>query len=53
MERAKEKALMCIVKLAECSSQMKGKYWPPCIGYVYQPKRPPKVSQDGKESVGN
>lgn len=49
MKEIKEKILRSIVKMAENTVQMNGKDWPPpCIGYIYQPKRPTKSFSEVK-----
>lgn len=40
MKKMKEKVLKCVIKTAERVAKTGGDGWPPCIGYIYQPKRP-------------
>lgn len=40
MKSMKEKVLKGLVKMAEKTVKADGGEWPPCIGYIYQPKRP-------------
>lgn len=40
MKKMKEKILKGVVKTTEKVVKAGGDGWPPCIGYIYQPKRP-------------
>ncbi len=40
MKTIKMKVLKSVVKMAEKAIKADGNGWPPCIGYIYQPKRP-------------
>lgn len=46
MKKAKEKVLKVMVNMAENVVKKDGSGWPPpCIGYIYQPKRPKRKSE--------
>lgn len=45
MKKMKEKMLKSAVKTAERVVKAGGYSWPPCIGYIYQPKRPVQLKK--------
>lgn len=48
MKKMKEKVLKCVIKTAERVAKTGGDGWPPCIGYIYQPKRPVQLKAPKK-----
>lgn len=51
MKKVKEALLKSAVKIAEKAANMEGgDWWPPCIGYLYQPQRPAKKNCTKRES---
>lgn len=49
MQKVKEYVLKTVVKAVEKEVRSNGDGWPPpCIGFIYQPKRPKKEISKGR-----
>ena len=52
MKNMKKRLLKKVIKIAEKTAGVTGDGWPPCIGYIYQPKRPTKIDKISKHDLG-